>query len=184
MMSYRIERRDLDWVVIHEGTGDECGRYALRTAAVARIEELGRIPSRRPWSLKARFDEAEQLRDRMSRSSKYRLSNGNKALQFLLMPKSWQRLDQRWRKSLKATSDWFDAKPIDVTASDWMAHRCDALYARAFHAKKATTVKRRLADERLKKALVLLAQGIKKKDVAAAVGMTDRGLRKALMREK
>jgi hypothetical protein len=50
--------------------------------------------------------------------------------------------------------------------------------------KRATTAKQQHADARREKALALQAQGKTRKQIAAALEITDRGLRKLLKRER
>jgi hypothetical protein len=174
-MSYKIELWGLEHVVI-DASGLECGRYPSRAAAVRAIEDIGRQP---PPVLPASESAGGKTRSTLYREANTPGTASNLLKRFLPRKGDIQRQTEHHYFRLGI---WGGTDPAIVEK-----HHRESMsrLKRSAASMAANGAKQKLADERREKALALIAQGGKtRKEIAAALGMTDRGLRKLLRREK
>jgi hypothetical protein len=176
-MSYKIEQRGPETFVIDDA-GKEHGRYPSRAAAVQAIEDIGRRP---PPAVPA----AGPVKGK-TRSSIYREARRPKTLLNLFkqhfLPRRKGDILRATERSYFRLEIWGGTDPAIVEKHYRNSMR---VVKRLAASKMGNAGKRKRANERLAKALALIAQGGKtQKEIAAEIGITDRGLRKLLKREK
>jgi hypothetical protein len=170
-MAYKIERIGFETVVTDD-TGKEYGRFPSRAAAVQAIEDLGRQPPQ------------VALEKGKSRSTIYREADtpgtGLNALKRFLPRKG--DIQRKTEHDYFRLGIWGGTDPATVEKH----HReSTSRLKRSAASTVGNSAKQRDAHQRLKKALALIAQGGKtRKEIAAAIGMTDRGLRALIKRQK
>jgi hypothetical protein len=170
-MSYKIERIGFE-TVVRDDTGKECGRYPSRAAAVQAIEDLGRQP---PHAAPEKGK---------SRSTIYREADtpgtGLNVLKRFLPRKG--DIQRQTEHDYFRLGIWDGTDPAIVEKHYQESTR---RLKRSAASKVGNSAKQRDADQRRAKALALIAKGGKtRKEIAAAIGMTDRGLRALIKRQK